>query len=317
MLSERDVNSLKLHIDARDIVWYANGIGPVVKTGLTLVEFLVQPMARDVTHVRAIGCKANVPAILAFYALGLGKDTPTVEVCTPLVCSTNYMLNIPELAIISARVCDLVPSVGGWHTFGRLDYPSYALANMFNHGTATSERILPLLHVHPAWNAISFVPHIKLCACARLLGLILDPRWYIDTAHTARNSKLNAFLGLFPRNQRFIQANPAGGSRKAVDRCQLVWDTLGLEEPNRGSIYDPAFFLARLWHNKQGDWKGALRTSQLFVSYLRYNWLDVLYEEDNRLNESLFVPEQFFKTAAEAAAFRAHVGTTPYNESKQ
>jgi hypothetical protein len=302
MFDAYDADSLKLHVDNEGIVWYANGIGPATCSGLTPTAFLVHPSAQA-QHIRFLGTPANAHLLLAYHALRIKTGAGKVEVCSPLVCGTRRILGIPELALLAMRTCDLAPSNGGWHEFDRNDYPSYALASMASKKTDTADDTLRMLKIHPVWPALSFIPHLDPFVCARLLALALDPRWYVDTARPHRNAKFNTFFGLNKRNQEFLTLEASEETPYNVDRCQLVLDCWQDHNVKKADLDDPRYFLYRIWAYRKATVRALLRTSQIFLAYLRYNWLAAIYQRTN----VLFVPEQFFKRKEEVHAYRAHM----------
>lgn len=302
MFDAHDAESLKLHVDGDGIVWYANGIGPATCSGLSPTAFLVHPSAHA-QHVRFLGTPANAQLLLAYFALRIKNGAGKVEVCSPLVCGTRRVLATPELALLAMRTCDLAPSNGGWHEFDRNDYPSYALASMALKKTDTADDTLRMLKIHPAWPALSFIPHLDPFVCARLLALTLDPRWYVDPAWPNRNAKFNAFLGLNKRNQEFLTFETTEEAPFGVDRCQLVLDCWQNRDVGGNDLKDPRYFLYRIWAYRKATVRALLRVSQVFLAYLRYNWLAAIYMGTN----VLFVPEQFFKLKDEVHAYRAHM----------
>jgi hypothetical protein len=226
--------------------------------------------------------------------------------------------------IRDAAADGLNPAMGGWHEFGRDDHPAYAIAACVDYGPRGGDMNAyrrELLLQHPAWPALSFIPHLNRGKLAKLLGLILDPRWYVSLRMPKRGcdivpyhddaAKLHAYLGLDPRTMAsvFGLCEPTD----ATSRCKLVLDTwAGDGMPTVCEYRYAGYFIWRRHQREAGMVKGALRASQLFIDYLRLIWLDAIYCDrvgrpaapgKRPFQEGLFAPDHFFQQRAEAAAY--------------
>jgi hypothetical protein len=166
-----------------------------------------------------------------------------------------------------------------------------------------------LLRAHPLWPALDFIPHLDEEACAKLITVIFDPRWYVDPAHPSRGSRLRKYLGL---DLKTVEGVLDRGPKQRLHRCaELVLKACG-NEIAKADIERPENFLWRI-HHAAGEKSGKtavakLRMMQTFVEFLRLCWIAALGMRRHQ-NESLFVPEYFFKEKHEADAFIKHLIT--------
>jgi hypothetical protein len=220
----------------------------------------------------------------------------------------------------------LNPAMGGWHEFGEADYPSYAIASVEDYHRLPFDlgRLrMTMLARHPAWPGLSFIAHLDLDKLAQLLGVILDPRWYVSLRTPRHGSdiapyyddaaKLHAYLGLDPRTMAGVLGliKPCG----SYALCRLVLETWSATVP-KPNEQAPGYFLWRRYRRENGPLKAALRASQMFVDYLRLVWFDALYCDHTAsrraapgkrpVGEGLFAPDHFFSDALEAGAYVEH-----------
>jgi len=327
-----DVMSLKLHVDS-DVVWVLAGQGLPTCTGQRVVDFFGTDMLKNCDRVRVVGNADNAALIVALYTLKLRKEIESLEVVTPLVCSTYTERQDPEFVLYSMRNFTRSPSLGGFHEVTNLDYPAYALINElynqeYTHGFKLTELSRRYLEAHPAWPALSFLRFIDEVKCAHLIANIIDPRWYIDPCNPDRVAKLESWLGLNPKTQAGVFDSKQSKWRYH-NRCSLVFNcwfdtSLSLEAEDNFKEFGvspwdedmqncpvgmaPCDFVWRVWGaNKTKPITAGLRASQMFVRFLRNTWLSALYTGSKTAGPfPLFWPADFFKHAVEAAAYTAH-----------
>jgi hypothetical protein len=303
-----DLLALKVSVDAEGLIWYSIADQPPIFTRKSLVSFLLNPLSKEISKFRVMGTQGNVELILALFLRILEQETGSVEVCSPLACKTQKEREDPIRLFLAARSINQVSSLGGWHNFNKNDYPTYALSQ---HLTRTKGQVddhaRRLLKTHPNWAALTFIPHINMDACCKLLALILDPRWYLTPTNPNRGSKLRSFLGLDIKT--LLGVIGKGPIQRYHERCKLVFDAIQ-GNTSRSSINNPAFFLHRIMAvNPDKRVIGLLRAMQTFVEYLRLTWLAALGSGKHQ-NEALFVPEYFFKSKEETDAFLQHMRRT-------
>jgi hypothetical protein len=321
---------LKVHTARDGQVWYVAGGRGAIDARVPIADFLDGAVCRGAHHVRMVGSAANAEALCLLYAIKQAGHLLHLEVANPAaVGRTRAERDDPRLMLVRMRdsaVDGLNPAMGGWHEFVGADFPAYAIAASEIAGGRPEDLArfhMELLMNHPAWPGLSFIEHLEVNALALLLGVILDPRWYMSL-RTPRGSdvapyyddaaKLHAYLGLDPRTMAGVLGLcPESGSAL---RCRLVlesWASFG-PPPGRG-IEDPRCFLWRRYRRETGPVRGALRASQMFVDYLRLVWLDALYCDRTGLpaapgkrpaREGLFAPDHFFARDDEAIAYEDH-----------
>jgi hypothetical protein len=323
---------LKVHTARDGQVWYVDGGHEAINTHAAIDDFLTTAAYRRARHVRMVGSAANARALCLLYNLKLDGQLPRLEVAGPAaVGRTRAERDDPRMMLVRIRgsaADGLNPAMGGWHEFVADDYPAYAIAACDAYDGTTFDVPtfrMEMLSAHPAWPALSFISHLDLHRLARLLGIVLDPRWYTSLRTPLRGddivpyhadaAKLHAYLGLDPRTMAGVLGYcPETGS---AARCRLVYETWSAVATSDGCERGhPAYFLWRRYRREVGPVKAALRASQMFVDYLRLVWLDALYCDwtgavpaapgKRPPGEGLFAPEHFFAHEAEADAYRRH-----------
>jgi len=303
-------------------------------------ELLETKIFRESTSVAIIAFPINVGLITDIYLRKHKKPDYSIWVTSPALVAATKPDRIDPVSVLEAS-CGidphLSPSLGGWHQFGKEDYPAYALAEIVSRDNNISDHAIQLLKAHPVWPALSFISGLNLKMCCRVVASILDPRWYVDLKQPGRTSRLESYMGLTLRVQRAalnmlsnINVNEEHEHNKLdnalesmtkydarmVERCtavQYCWwkDPEVLTCPDRGLspgmslLESPGGFLWRVWFSHGKSPKGYLRTSQQFVRFLRDAWLDALYAKT--VGDGLFIPSYFFKHNYEQLAFLQHM----------
>ena len=328
-----DIASLKLHVD-RDVVWTLEGDSLPTSSSQSVSDFVASDFVKDMECVRIMGTHANAKLIVGLYARKLKEEIGRLEVVTPLVCKTQSERSDPELILYRMRNFALAPSLGGFHEITSVDYPAYALAaEFFSQGSTEPVELTDLmrnyLQAHPAWKSLRFIRYLNEFSCARLLAIILDPRWYIDKCNPDRIAKLEAWLGLNPKTQAGILQTIAPLGRHH-DKCSTVFncwyrEELKLEVFDNIMEFDlipwdednnacppgmaPCDFVWRVWaSHAENSTIAALRASQMFVRFLRHTWLSAIYEDSMTAGAlPLFRSKDFFKYVVEAASFEHYM----------
>jgi hypothetical protein len=304
-----DLQAVKVTTDPAGLVWYLDGLHLPQPTRLSVDEFLKQPLPWGPARlVRAPGMARNARLLLAIYREIMAGNTlfSGLEVCSPLCCVNTEQRNDPAVLLFKTRSFDPPVSVGGWHSFGPEDLRAYLLAYFQqNELPGDQDDVAEVLHSHPAWRALSFVAGLNTAAAAQLLGLIIDPRWYIDPADPDQTNKLPQFLGLDPRAQAQQTAGNIDPGGRA-ERNRLVLSCWKTGEPPQPTELRPGQFLWKVWYAKGGGARGDLAASKRLVDYLRQTWTAALCRGAQAAR--LFVPEFFFGAASpEAVGFRKHL----------
>lgn len=332
---------LRLQVAPRGDVWATTWLEPHPRRVAENVEqFVESKLFSDSTSVAVVAFQNNVSLITEIYLHRHKDPNYTIWVSSPALVGTAKPDRIDPVSVLEAsRGLDphLSPSLGGWHKFGKKDYPSYALSEMVSRDNVISKHAIQLLKAHPVWPALSFISGLNLKMCCRLFAIILDPRWFIDLNQPARTSRLESYLGLTLKVQRSAlnllrNARPAekGGQQrldkalsrvsdyetKRIERCtvsQYCWwqdpailTVIDTSKTSKALLLDePGGFLWRIWFSHGTASKGYLRTSQQFIRFLRDAWLDALYSKT--VGDRLFTPDHFFKHEYEKRAFLKHI----------
>lgn len=247
------------------------------------------------TRVRLLGARGNVPLALALHRRGIGVELGYPGTHDWPACIADGP-GVVVAACAGGQFDSLAASVGGWRPMTDADAVAYAMAARFDSGGDADDATMALFATHPAYPALSFIPHLDLRRAARLVATILDPRWFVDPETPDRLSRLKCFLGL-------VGDRPPGSPGRRSRRA-LATDAWKSTPALPAAVKEPGYFLWRHWAACDGEHRRAdLKTSCLFLDYLKATWLDAAKQCPDRL----FVPGHFFGRDATAAAWRAHV----------
>lgn len=288
-----DVQTVKATTDRSGLVWLLRGCAEPKPTGLSVAAFVAaSPSYAAQIPVRVPGLAHNTNLLLRLYAAQQDGRAGPLEVCSPRCCGPEAAKADPAVLLYSMRSFSAPISTGGWRSFDELDASALRFVN-----TRDPDWTRPPMLSHPAGPCLAWIDDLCEEMVSSLLGLIVDPRWFIDPAEPDRTNKLFQFLGLDPGSQQ-----GRGGARAVKNLLVLsCWKTT--PPPELASL-KPWQFLWRTWHAKGGGWKGDLAASKRFVSFLRQSWLFAVCR--GGLARELLVPELFFQTEEEAASFSAH-----------
>jgi hypothetical protein len=292
-----DLDSLKLTVDDGGQVWYLEGDDMPASSGQPVDAFL-PTIAWD--RVRLVGMPANAELAVRLYEQKRAGRLQSLEVCSPFCCESVEDRKDPEVLLFKMRAYEAPVSVGGWHQFAERDVLSYLLAAHVYAGKPIGATQYKILMAHQVWPALSFIRRLDTEAVCKLIGTIIDPRWYVDAVDPDSPVRLEQFLGLYQKIQT-SKIEPSDSSK----RYQLVLDCWKTSAPG-GQLQKlgPDQFLWRTWHAKGGGTKGDLGASKLFVEYLKAVWTVVVC--DGPKTSRLFVPEHFFASEDEVKAYKAH-----------
>ncbi len=262
-----------MHVATNGDVWYSDGIDVPRMATEGRSRFISSLSKRELLYVRMLGTKQNASLIVELYQKYCSpRKAGTLEVASPLVCESEPERDDPKVALYRMRQCLLPPSLGGWHTVSPVDYPSYALAALIltENRTGYCEHHRQLLLTHPVWHDLLFIPTIDPESVIFLITHIVDPRWFIDQQNPERLGKLKMSLGLTPAIMRQNIRDDKCSMANLLCRMSLrCWKG---KEPLAEDMERPGNFLWRRWRHAGGGWRGDLRVSQDFVSYMARTW---------------------------------------------
>ena len=323
-----DDSVLKLHTDAKGVIWYLDGDRPPRSTSLDPLEFSMGTTLRTDAVVRVLGTHENAPLIEILHNLRLQGKLARVELASPMSCSTSSRLRgDPESVLQDMRRWKAAPSQGGWHELTAGEYASYAL--LLAGETEGQEAADAILANHPAWPCLAIIPHLSVPHLCGLISMILDPRYFVDQQDPDRLSKLESYLGVEPSIASEPEGSPVRHRYDVVVRCwkgsqpteqelatkpYFIWRTYlsGTSKPPRSRTDDDkvgegdkvASRDDKEYDEHYRRARGEVRACQKFLSYLRHTWMDALYRLHNRRGEPLFEPDFFF-TPAESMWFQS------------
>ncbi len=299
-----------LHNHPGGQIWVYNKESGVTAVDSTPHEF-ANSSESDNTF-RLIGNTANANLIIELY-----YKQYDIQVVSPLVGGYKaQQTNIPDLL---SRIfnCDLPPQLGGPHFVTQKDILSYKLA--------TGHKI-----EHPLWSKMGWVRGLNKPLFHQLLGIITDPRWYVDLHNPNRLSKLYSYLKLSPYSVQTTLLNP-----NLLPPVISHWYNPKLAEQVRKNYLEFGVFVAedsdilglapsdwpwRMWwaltdfgahtapdHNLQASndifTKAILKVSKRLVRFLYFLWMEWLYPQQL---EWQFRSEDFLRYKFEVDSFDLH-----------
>ena len=234
-------------------------------------------------------------------ARSLGKIA-SVQVCTPMVAARAG----GDMILGAMSYTGYAPSVGGWHEVTDGDLVSYQMA-------ARPKQSSALLATHPCWRGLSFLRGLDPRSLAFIITKILDPRWFVDSEHPERHTRLRAFLGIDPLFIREVQKQPPTKDDCArKKRCAATLAcVLPRERPSDEELASDSgwYFVRRLLEHMDRPVEMSMAvTARHFVDFLCMVWLDELRRRAGSKQEH-FVPEYFFRDAETALAYRLYEET--------
>ena len=299
-----DEKTLKVTLDNDGLVWVLNGDGIPQPTKCDTEAFLKSWRIEANERIRLPGTAQNAKLIVELYEQRLRGAFDSLQVCSPLCCESADERKDPAVVLLSMRQFSPAKSLGGWHEFGLKDLPSYMMAaHFFKHDDATPETLM-LLRGHPAYSALSFAACLDEQAIARLIGTVIDPRWYVDPNDPDRNSRYEQFLCLNPKS--VSQANHQDATWR-THKYRLVQDCWQIQEPEKELLKCPAprLFIWRAFYQAGCNIKGDLTASKHFAHFVRQVWTQAVYNGPGP--ERLFVPKYFFFRDDEVKAYEEYM----------
>lgn len=276
---------------------------------------------------RIVPVPANYPA--AYRLLKQGYD---VQLGTPRVLERYKKIDGRILYDeIRPQISSLDERHGGWHSMTRLDMLSFQLAwlaykmwyglkiwvlnNRNNEDLADlkvlAERISEHMCAHPLYDYLQPYGLSTLPVPAGLvIGIIGDPRWFVDVNHPERSGPLKRYFGLdrlrydsglVPESfyefkhqnlsrMRYHARRPTEDAfSKAGARVMLGFDPLN---KTLGEIMNESPLL--FFRAQQAELARVLL-------YIRLTWLSLIYPDQE------FIPEKFFKDEVDVLYYRHNI----------
>lgn len=303
---------LRLHVDEAGSVWYGHDRCFAEDSGLGASDFLKRHeefgfQLDGVQQARLLGTVGNSELIVGLHQRRRRRPRQLghqrLQLASPSVCpSAASRADPPQVLQLLWQPTTSGHTSGFRHDLNEKEFPTYALINSLSwcDEGRLDDRTTRILHYHPAWPALSFLPTLSPWAAAHVLTTVVDPRWFRDIAHHNRLSRLFVFLGLTPENVAAFVAGRRGP--RHYDRFKNVLDAWAAVGAATANPDDPRNFLWRILHHHKGQ-KGLLRACQWFVRFVREVWLHELGSSEP---EAVFVPGDFFRHAEEVRAYVQH-----------
>jgi hypothetical protein len=296
-------NYLKLYTERdRDVVWMADGLRTPKCAEVSVSRVLEQVRGRQLA-IRVLGLPQNAKLLAGLCDFHEHGQVHRLEIAGPLVCETDAERADPAKTLFRMRQCLLSPSLGGWHVASQADTAIYRLIAQ-RQAKPADEESDELVRQHPVWRDLSFVGRVRLRAAGEVLVHLIDPRWYIDPHHPDRTARAESFMGVQRTRGNRDERDPRYERYLTVLRA---WKCEPPPEP--ADMERPEYFLWRIHREQEGDWRGDLRASSMFLRYLLRTWLQRIVDLTPR-PQKLFSPSAMFRPY-EAAAYRQHIASVP------
>lgn len=305
---------VRLHADADGYVWLGTAAAPAADTHLDADDLFASGAADDALAaarvVRLIGSAANAALIvrLSDHVRGRGFAA-TVQVGSPASVPAAWLAADPA-AVLQAvwhPPAWAVPSPG-WHDLGAADYCVYKMIDALGdrRGNSVPDVVKRAAERHPAWPAVTFVTGYDRDAACRLMCDVIDPRWYRHPTRPGRWSKLFARLGLTPVNAAHCAGEAAieANSNRAATAVRVWYNRHSKATTIDGS---PGSFLLRQAAAADSLAAGLLSGTRRLVALVAGVWADAVCTRRPHM-DGVFDPARFFRDAALADEFRAHLG---------
>jgi hypothetical protein len=277
-------DTLYVEATAMDEIWCLRADGRPARYEGSIQEFVADPGVRSAGRIRMTGRRLNARLI---GQLGL-RVGARLELCSPMIGKGLGASPGPGgmLDCLRREPAGVPASLGGFHRLSESELLIYRAASC-----SDSKEVVALLANHPAWGPINFVPGLDPSALARLLVVILDPRWHVDRERPGCECRLMSYLGL-------ADAARSSWARAHAEAVRRTWCTS--PAPTADVLRGPEGFVWRSWAARRGTPELAvLAGSRRFVRLLRDVWLGLLDVSrrpagGNLYYEPIFDPEAFF-----------------------
>lgn len=299
-----NVNEIKMHVQRRAgdmstlCLWYTKD-GECAPYYLPLDQLMDEPWLQQPSRIRLLGAAENAELIEQLYKEKELHSRPwEIHLGSPSLCGlgpSRPLDHIPHLFERMDHLTQLPGSVGGFHSMNERELTGYSLARTVWKSRGRVTRLgKKLLHAHPAWSALSFIPQMDETRAALLLSMLVDPRWHVDPMHPSRSARLKEYFGLGESRDGITSVDvvqavlsqktdalPIAVQHRAM-MARIVLDTWtgGEFDKEPQDLVDPRDFLWRkameFRGQKGGLALGLLRASHWFLRVVSAVWLDNL-----------------------------------------
>ncbi|RMG40107.1 MAG: hypothetical protein D6725_04050 [Planctomycetota bacterium] len=313
--------------DGNPLIWTVAGSRAPDERPIPASEFIFEVLQDKHGHtLRILPMHHACRFICDLYeALRQNASRVKIHLATPNLCPDVKTKYDPQLALQRMRRFRRPRSLGGWHVMKEEELPAYRLgAEVWDEGVVRKthsrcnlylgwrpqcgelapeyyERVLPeLLKQHPVYRDLAFIGTLDPLYAARVVGSILDPRWFVDPEHPDRTAALRNYMGLLPSAFLRVLAAETTGER-LQNRYWRAYCALrswyGKTDAEMGAeVWKPENFLYRRARRYADGKMGLVRATQAFLAYLTRAWLDRLVEGWELFDPRMLLPQE----AAEA-----------------
>lgn len=299
---------LRIHVDDSGVVWCGTLGILSLRTGLSVGQFILSEVFRDTLRIRLLGCAANAPLICAIHnhqiKHGRHGIKDSIRICSPAMFTRRQLqeptivlqrLWQPTSEILQASSFELqIHDVCAYQLLAQLQGEQYW------HVTST---VLQTAQMHPGWAAASFPFTSDVEAVARLLGHIVDPRWFLHPTRPNRLTRLYQYFGLSPKNcDNVLKAQRP--HRMPEDRWARLQNAVkawtGGKTPEEIDYTQTNNHLWRIYRSRGGG-KGLHNATCHYLRMIALSWLQLLV----RPVRTIFLPSMMLDSEEEIA-YRRH-----------
>ncbi len=313
--------------DGEPLIWTASGSRTPDERPTHGSDFIFEVLqGKHGFYLRILPLQQACRFICELYeALRQNASRVKIHLATPDMCPDAQTKFDPQLALQRMRRFRRPRSLGGWSELTEKQLQSYRLgAEVWDENIVRKthsycnlytgwkpqcgetapeyyERVLPqLLEKHPVYRDLSFLGTLDPLYAARVVGTVLDPRWFVDPEHPDRTAALRNYMGLMPNAFLRVLAAETTGERLQNrywrGYCSLkAWYTKPDAELG-ADVWRPENFLYRRARRYADRKMGLVRATQAFLSYLTRAWLDRLVDGWDLFDPDMLLPPE----AAEA-----------------
>jgi hypothetical protein len=243
-------------------------------TELKIRELLVSsmPVNADIILEMRNGLQAGV--------LEEAYLTPPISASCPVGWLSAPTLDQRAITTLLLSNYEKKPSLGGKRRLHWADLITYKISQLCQVEDPNWIELAAFAVNHPAWPALTFMPKSNKLAAAKLIGLIIDPRWYVDQKNPDRSKKLMSAFGLGRDGYGNMlsyskSALPLGVNVKSSAAVLSTWYCDEEQLVAQDSVFSKRFPWYAYYGAKDPA-KGLLRASRFLLKTVCSVWLDHL-----------------------------------------
>ena len=306
MTAKKETNSvdmLKLFVENDDLVWYSFNDSQPICSKLTSEKFVESKLFKRSECFRLPASRSTSYLINRLWVKRKIGDAISLQLCSsrPLIkCDNKYKLDTVSKFLYIHNYVD-TPSRGGWHEFTDDEYPTYLISELLKEKNTLAKnynsRLMYIYEQHPLNQPMSFFREFDQLRIGEILGLVMDPRFFINPSDPDKDYDLMSFLGVFHSIIRKNIIDPNITSRASrLATLISIWKTdsfLNMKKLSPGVEFIRNSWL-RIKALHKDPYAADLIITRYVISFIRNYWLNTLYATKNAWAEPLFLTDDYF-----------------------